>query len=247
MAKRLIFIVLFLGLGFVVTLLVLNQLSGFAPQKPPSDFLLTKNFVNINQIASISKFRSCQGHVHIPRHYTGPKSNMKHYFQVKDGIPAEKVAIYAPFDGKLLDFPIGELMLFPASSGRVTNSLSEWYLGFDHVKRESSLGPTATVKAGQVIGYFDNTGTSSFDVLIAVAGFPPKSIDGWMSPQDKLDSVFRYMSKEVFAEYQRPDATKPENYIISESDRSTQPCQYRGTGPQFEPQPHNTLPDRVAL
>ncbi len=233
-SKKIVILVSLIFLIPLVLFLILDNISRFAPDKPPKDFLIQSNFVDINKIDFISKYRSCQGHVQVPR-FSSERSNMKHYFYVKKEFlnSNDQVEIKAPFGGRLLFMPTGEIFLFPASDS-VIFPLTQWFLDFDHTKKLASLKNWQSVKKGDVIAYFDpSKGSTAFDVLVAVLGIPPRNIDNWTSPFEKLGSVFNYMSDSVFAEYKRGKAENRSDYIISKDFRDAHPCVYENGGPQF--------------
>lgn len=233
--KKVVIVLVAIFLTPVLFFLFMDNISRFAPNKPPQDFIIQANFVDINKIESISKYRSCQGHVHVPRNNLETKRNMKHYFSLKKEFlnSNDQVTITAPFDGRLLFMPTGEIYLFPKSSGLFIFPLTRWFLDFDHIKKLTTLKTGQSVKKGEVLGYFDPTkGNNAFDVLISVMGVP-RQIDNWVSPVDKLDSVFNYMSDEVFEEYKLGGVEKREDYILTKEYRDENPCVYDQGGPYF--------------
>lgn len=233
--KKIIFRASIIFLVLLLLFLFLDNISRFAPDKPPHDLFLETNFVDMKKIDSISKYRSCQGHVHVPRHSSESRRNMKHYFFVKNEFisPKEQVEIIAPYDGKVLFMPTGEIYLFPKSAGVFVFPLSQWFLDFDHVKPVDGVKNGQSVRRGQIIANVDfSRGNNAFDVLVAVMGIPRK-IDNWVSPVEKLDSVFNYMSDKVFEEYKIGGAQKRENYIITKEYRDANLCVYENGGPYF--------------
>lgn len=50
----------------LILLVLTAGISQLAPDKPPADFLVIHNFVDLEQIDSFSKFRSCAGHRSMP-------------------------------------------------------------------------------------------------------------------------------------------------------------------------------------
>ncbi len=100
--------------------------------------------------------------------------------------------------------------------------------------------PIHFVTAGTHVGYVNaldrygqrNKGTQ---VRIGVTAIPPMFKNGNGEPYKKLDSVFRYMSDEVFQEYQAamPGVHSREDMIIPRSWRESHPCEFIGEGPNF--------------
>lgn len=196
------------------------------------------NVVNLDKVKEISKFRSCNGHVVVPTDNRETKRNMKHYFGQKDEYSntADKVEIYAPFDGYISSWR-------PNESGEnnanlwVTKSpfpLGRWGVSVDHVAKLENLKVGDRVKAGQLIGYADLSGNHySFDFIYSRPRIPTVRIDNWSSPYGNLDSIFNHMSDKVWAEYQKRGIVSKDQIIISKESRDANPCVYQGSGPYF--------------
>lgn len=233
--KKVIIILTLILLTLLLLFLFMDNVSKLSPMNPPEDFLIQTNFVDMNKINSISKYRSCQGHVHVPRNNLETKRNMKHYFFIKKQFlnSDDQVAIVAPFDGRLLFMPTGEIYLFPQSTGLAIFPLTQWFLDFDHIKKLPNLKTGQSIQKGEILGYFDpSKGNNAFDVLVAVMGLPRK-IDNWVSPVEKLDSVFNYMSDEVFEQYKLSGVENRNDFIIAKELRDANPCAYDQGGPYF--------------
>src|SRR3989344_2172731 len=86
----------------IIILVTLCLVSQFAPSKPPKDFLITKNFIDLNQVQRFTKYRSCNGHQTVDQYSDEPVSNMQHYIPTLASIDPDKIGIYAPFDGYIL-------------------------------------------------------------------------------------------------------------------------------------------------
>src|SRR3989339_1712707 len=66
-------------------------------QPPPK---LVANFVDINKVRQISKYRSCVGHTTVPQDERESRRSMKHYFEVKpEYVGTDAVKIYSPYEG----------------------------------------------------------------------------------------------------------------------------------------------------
>ncbi len=145
--------------------------------------LITNDFVDLNTIKSISKYRSCQGHVVVSCDQKETKRNMKHSFDVKDQFvhTNDKLALYAPFDAIVLltrQSPCafndsncesgGELWLYPQSEQSYFDSTKYWSFSIEHIKSLSNLKQGDKIKGGDLIGYADMMGKiHEFDVVIA--------------------------------------------------------------------------------
>lgn len=203
-----------------------------AQREPPP--LIVKNFVDLDKVEKISKYRSCQGHVVVPQDERESRRNMKHYLWERPELYGadKKVEIYAPFDGYItLIFPLSdkEQEVWISSKQIFANMppLGVWSFSVEHIEMKEGLGVGDRVKAGDVIGYVGFLQDYySFDALYAKVGLPPKNIDGWTSPFADLDSVFNHMSEEVLEEYKKKGIAAKEDLIISKEERDQNPCKY---------------------
>lgn len=196
--------------------------------------VLTSNFVDLNKISEISKFRSCQGHVVVPQDRREERRNMKHYVRVKkEYFGQDTVEIYAPYDGYVSiirsepDMGLqGEIWI----SQSVLPPFSVWSFSVEHINIKPGLKRGDKVKAGDLIGYAALSGEpdkASFDIIYAKVGIPPKKIDGWTSPFSDLDSVFNHMSEDVFAEYAKKGVLSKEDMQYTKEERDQNLCEYR--------------------
>lgn len=199
---------------------------------------IVANFVNLDKIKQISKFRSCQGHVVVPADQSETKRNMKHYFwqKVEYDNTNDNVEIYAPFDGYISGWRPSEsnennanlwISTFPLPFGR-------WSFSVDHIAILNDLKRGDKVKAGQLIGYADFSGNhNSVDFIYARLKLPTTKIDNWQSPYAELDSIFNHMSDEVLTQYLKKGVVSKDQTIILKEDRDAKPCVYKGAGPYF--------------
>lgn len=232
-------------IGVGVLILVLISIAFFsvksAQKEPPPQ--LIANFVDLNKIEKISKYRSCSGHTTVPQDKREMKRSMKHYFWVKkEFLGDDTVEVYSPYDGYVSDMRTepgkgleGEIWIFPKQMFAMIPPFGAWNFSVQHINILKGLKLGDKVKAGDLIGYAAaaNSGGDSFDIVYAKSGFPPKKIDNWTAPFSALDSVFNHMSDEVFAKYQEKGLSK-EALIMSKEQRDQGPCKYRGEGPDFE-------------
>lgn len=215
-----------------------------AQSKPPP--LITANFVDLDKIERISKYRSCAGHVTVPQDGREMKRNMKHYFWVKPEYNRSKtVEIYSPYDGYVGDIRSdlnenleGEIWISPTEIFAMVPPLGVWTFSVQHIDIRPDLKLGDKVKAGELIGWLavSQTRGDSFDIVYGKSGFPPKKIDNWTNPFADLDSVFNHMSDEAFVEYQEIGFSSKEDFVISKEQRDQNPCQYQGEGPYFNNQ-----------
>lgn len=237
-------LILFLIGGTVIKRQIGLQEGGNSAAAPA----VTANFVELDKIAAITKFRSCQGHIVVPQDGTETRSNMKHYFYLKKEFTGAQglVPLYAPFDGYVVDIFAEEDEVFgdrvaesrdiSFSTKKGLSSRSDWMLTILHIIPITALKEGNAIKAGEMVGhvalekippYF------SFDVTYSKMGTFPKKIDGWNSPYKALESVFAHMDTSVLAQYQRFGATRSEDFTVSKATRDASPCQYRPDSIQF--------------
>lgn len=188
------------------------------------------DFIDLDKIYSISKFRSGSGHDFNDGSETC--RSMKHYFNVQitaegekersenNGIPKPPMAgkavdIFSPVNGEIVSIkeeqsPIGkQIYIKPDKAKNFTIRLFHIYLlpGFE----KGSI-----VKAGQKIGeigIYQNTD-------IAIEEGPKFS--------NKLVSYFQVMPDEIFAKYQARGAKSREDFIITKEERDADPLQCNG-------------------
>lgn len=230
--------IVFAPLTLLVILCVVSQI---VPAKPPKDFIITHNFVDLSQIFNISKYRSCSGHQTVDQYSDEPVSNMQHYIPTVPSIDPDKVKIYAPFDGYLAHIFSEGISMVPASS-KIPWWPFQWRFNMPHTHSLPEYDGMATfVKAGTLIGYvnaLDRYGQrlKGTQFRVGVQSVPPEFKNGNGEPFKYLDSAFHFMSDEVFAQYQAaiPGLKSREDMIIPRSWREAHPCKFQGKGPNFD-------------
>lgn len=215
-------------LVLIVLVVVLMAVTQIVPDKPPKDFLVVKNPLNLSEIYSFSRMRSCQGHRSMPQFTNEPNSSMAHYVFGKwdENKKPVTMEIFAPFDGYVTNvLEIDGFAVLPKSSLFPWWPFNQWRLNIDHGKTLPQFnGIAVPIKAGELIGY----GEESIDFRLAVIALPPDFKDGNGEPYKKMDSIFRYMDDNVFAEYKSaiPAIQNPDDFVIPVSYRISNPCQY---------------------
>lgn len=235
---------------FFFLYLLVSGAGPLTPQRPPSDFLITHNIFDLDQVASISRFRSCAGHRSMSQGSKEPDSSMATYFttNVKEypGRPPQ-IKVYAPFDGYITPM-VGGFSFVPKSSKFPGWPFNQYRIIIEHVKPLPEYEGSVEVKAGELVGYddsseyFPDAPVKSLDIRVGVVAFPPERNSHQIEPFKNMDSVFQYMSDEVFAEYTKmiPELKSPEDLIIPVEWRIDHPCTFRDDGPYFE---HTTTDD----
>jgi len=199
------------------------------------------DFIDLDKIYSISKFRSGSGH-----DFSGNGEtcrSMKHYFNTQDtrgkmlaydrgnGIPPKPdgindINIYSPVDGEIVavkseQMPIGEqVYIRPESYPNHTVRLFHIYL-------ESGMKDGSQVSAGQKIGVisqYQNT-----DIAITVGKFSRNFV-----------SYFDVMPDSLFAEYRERGVKSRDELIITKEARDADPL--RCNGEMFAREKNDTDP-----
>ena len=231
-----------ISVGALIIILVAAIFFAFqsAQNEPPP--LLVSNFVDLDNITRISKYRSCVGHTTVPQDERESKRSMKHYFEVKpEYVGTNSVKIYSPYDGYVSVIRSeppdleGEIWIVPKRKFPMLPPVGTWQFSVEHIIVREDLKQGSEVKTGETIGYaaVPEENRASFDIVYAKQALVPKEIDNYTSPFVDLDSVFNHMSEQVFAEYQQKGVTSKERMLISKEERDNRQCQYEGQGPYF--------------
>ncbi len=238
--------IVFTPITILITLFIVSQ---FTPSKPPEDFLITKNFIDLSQVHRFSKYRACVGHQTVDQYSDEPVSNMQHYINTSPRIDPGEIKIYAPFDGFVLgDAPntMADGITMIPKSGIPWWPFNQWRINFPHthVLDEFRDPPVHEVTEGDLLGYVNSKsryGQRNFgtQVRVGVLAIPPMFKNGNGEPYKKLDSVFNYMTDEVFAQYQEaiPGLMNRGDMILSKEYRQLHPCKFKQGGPNFSNRP----------
>lgn len=195
----------------------------------PPKFIQT-DFIDLDKIFAISKFRSGGGHSFTNK--TEKCRSQKHYFNPQITAEGEKerqegngkpkppsagreIDIFSPVDGKISgvkeeQFPIGKQIYIKPDSA------SQFTLRLFHIYLLPGIKEGSTVKAGQKvgeIGLHQNT-----DIAVAAG---PK----W---NERFISYFSVMPESVFEKYKARGAATREDFIISKEERDANPLQCNG-------------------
>lgn len=202
----------------------LNNDSGSLPQ------FIQADFIDLDKIAYISKFRSGSGHDFSGN---GEKCrSMKHYFNTQDtrekmdafsqnnGLPPAPdgngdIPIYSPVDGKIVSvkkeqMPIGvQVYIRP-------NSNSEFTIRLFHIYLSSVIKKGSAVKAGQKIGVISKNQNTD----IAISKGSPFG--------QNFISYFDVMPDSIFKGYQDRGVKSRSDFIISKKERDAKPLACNG-------------------
>lgn len=176
---------------------------------------------------------------------------MQHYIPTLESIDPDTIGIYAPFDGYVLGN--APYTLVDEGVTMVPKSATPWWpfnqwrfaMNHTHVLPQFQDPPIHFVKAGTLVGYvnaLDRYGQrlKGTQVRVGVTAIPPMFKNGNGEPYKKLDSVFNYMTDEVFNEYKFafPSVKSREDFIVPKEWRQDHPCKFReGDAPNFDSRP----------
>lgn len=148
----------------------INMMNGKTADPLETDKIVTSSPVNVDQIYSVSKFRSCEGHEYSGTDFNGesePSSSMKTYFTpiLSLSNSASKVSIYAPFDGIItridpMDVERGRQFTIEHKP------FDGWYITFYHTNMSDNVKEGAEVKSGDFLGYAYTINGYDFDLAL---------------------------------------------------------------------------------
>jgi len=218
-------------IGAIVLLAIGFAFIFFKPDEPAGDVpqFIQADFIDLDRIDTISKFRSNSGHDFSQG--TGETCrSMKHYFNVPYSEEGQRlgrqnnflppapdgktdIKIYSPVDGKIVRIEKEQttgrqIYIEPSSAPGYTVRLF-------HIYESDGIKKGSKVRAGEqigVIGQYQNT-----DIAIQTGGFASNFI-----------SYFEAMPDAVFANYIARGATSRERFIITKEYRDAHPLQCNG-------------------
>ena len=184
--------------------------SGDIPQ------FVSHDYIDLDKIGSVSKFRSGSGHDYSDDYETC--RSMKHYYHPHSSVPDwTSVNIYSPVDGTIVD-------LSDSNGTRVTiqSSLNPAYqFIIFHVGILPEIIKGHEVTAGEHIGNHANNSTIS-DIAVRIFTLH----DGM--PRKQLISYFDVMTDRLFSDYQTRGLQNRGDAIISPADRDNDPLHCNG-------------------
>ena len=173
---------------------------------PPPQFVKT-NYVELNKITSLSRFRSSAGHDNSDDFESC--RNMKHYFMPKAGFDATQIRIFSPVNGMLYQVQ-------PDDGGVQVRIKADDYPGFYfriyHMVITNNLRIGDPLSAGQAIGHAYSS-TTATDMEIDV-----NTTNGW-----RLVSYFDVMTDSLFSNFQARGVAARSNLILSKERRDADP------------------------
>jgi hypothetical protein len=168
------------------------------------------DYIELDKIARISKFRSTEGHDY-PDDYESCRS-MKHYYCPKGGDPApfhqpswRDILIFAPVTGTVSDLRVewAGTQVWIAS-----RDYPKLWFGIFHITLRTPLQVGDSVTEGSVLGNHGSDETMS-DIAVALCD----------NNKRRLYSLFDFMTDSLFATYQARGIATRDDLIISKAAR----------------------------
>ena len=188
--------------------------------------IVHNNFIELNKISKISKFRSGVGHdfSKAPNETNNCRS-MKHYFEQK-GVGDEfyhkntskeewpLVKYFAPVSGIIIDMHSATNMYGDKENQFLLKSEENPLIvfGFFHVITIPELKIGTKLKAGDFLGTI-SPGNSG-EIVVSI---------NFDSPSEQLISYFEIIDDNVFSEYKARGANSRQDFIISKQQRDLNP------------------------
>lgn len=231
-APRAILITLLSLAGVAAVLFIIGLIQGNNLAKASVPKFIQHDFVDVDKIMSVSKFRSGLGH-DFSDSFESCRS-MKHYYDQQPGPanekyghadadfsdpdPATALSIYSPVDGKITDivsetFPLGrQFYIVPDSQPNIIVRLF-------HVFPAAGISKGTKVKAGQKIGSIGEG--QPMDISVEMHTF-------FKVGKIRFISYFDAMPDNLFAVYQKRGVTSRDQLIVSQSERDATPLSCNG-------------------
>ncbi len=169
---------------------------------------ITTDYIELDKIYRISRFRSSQGH----DYSDGFEScrSMKHYFEPKSTENWASIKIFAPLSGKIT-------RLEEEWAGTKVEIVSDDYPAFRfsifHINLLATLTLNGQVTAGQQLG--THIGSQTMSDISVIVNDPTR--------QGRLISYFETITDAVFEHYQNRGINNREDVIISKALRDANP------------------------
>lgn len=175
----------------------------------PLPQFVTHQYIDLDRIAAVSRFRSGVGHDASDSFETC--RSMKHYFNVEaDSSAGADVALYAPFDGQVVlqfgDNPGQQIWLRP-------DRYPQYVAIIFHGQLNPGLKIGSRLQAGEHIGIHVEHPAS--DIQIAKYGIF----------RHRFVSYFDVMTDEVFEEYRvrNPELVGRQQFVFTKAERDARP------------------------
>lgn len=194
---------------------------------------VTASPFDLNQIESISRFRSCEGHDYSGQNFAfEPEADrsMKHYVMPRSEFKRSdnKVKMFAPFDGEVGSIVMPEPSADTGAGKTRGGSMNlitplDRYVTVElgHIKLANKLKKGDKVKAGELLGYAVVPDEyNDFDLIVRAIHYGRSENYIFM-----FDSLFNHMTDGLIAEY-TAYGLMPEKLIYPKTLRDQNPCNF---------------------
>lgn len=227
--------IIFFGLIFVHFFTPLSIFPAVDGDNPPK--FIQADFVELDKIYTVSKFRSGVGHDYSV-HSGETCRSMKHYFSSMDPdkpnykmelkkaawpmpVEGEDVTIFSPVDGKILKVDINKKVAMGYDIFIIPDSQPKILIRLMHVAPIGGMKGGVKVKAGQKVGLVH--ANQSFDI----------AIDQIALTKTTYISYFAAMPDQVFARYQARGIKSRDELILSKEYRDANPLKCQKNSEEF--------------
>lgn len=172
------------------------------------------NYIELDKIARISRFRSGEGHDYSDTHEKA--RCMKHYFKPKDGIDASQIKIFSPIDGEIalkFEEQVGGTQIYIKSDDINPNL----YFVIFHVNLKDGIDIGTKLTAGQHIG--NHIGNQTWSDIAIFYG---------TEDNNTLYSYINFLTDDLFNTYKARGVESREALIITKDERDADPLTLRG-------------------
>lgn len=210
--------------GFMLVCIFIQSCSKKDETPPPPNYIwdidvqgiprfIDKNFIELDKIYRISKFRSSVGHDYSDN-YEQCRSK-KHYFEPKADIDWTSVKIYCPVSGTIT-------RVEQEWTGTKIEVESEEYPAFRisifHITLSAPRAVDDTIAAGELLG--NHVGMETYSDISVIVNDPLK--------QGRMVSFFDVLTDDAFAEYTNYGIHSREDLIIPKETRDSNPLTCNG-------------------
>jgi hypothetical protein len=180
--------------------------------------IVCHDYIELEMIQAISKFRSCAGHEYRDDFEAG--CSMKHYFRPKESIDWTKIAISAPVAGQVVSI---SQELLPNSGQQVLIQSSEYpafIFCLFHVEPGPFLKVGEDLVPGQIIGHHVGRITCSDVAVKCLTSAGKRNV-----------SYFELLTDSVFDGYRIRGIASRSQMIINPEHRRANPCTFAEDNP----------------
>lgn len=189
--------------------------------------IIQADFVDLDKIVTISKFRSSVGHdfssggetCRSMKHYFTPQFSSEDFKYHEQGLrpppdPSTAISIYSPIDGTIVQLS-GDQNDFGKQIYIRSKHHPNYMIRLFHIYPEPGITKGSKVTAGQKIGSISKS--QNTDIAVQAGGF-----------RGQFVSYFQVMPDDIFAKYQARGVKSRADLIITKEYRAAQPLECHG-------------------